>query len=309
VNTPKSSRLRGAGIGLGLSLALAVAPAFATVTDVPDADDDAFVVTDAGVSVGDYDIDLRNVRIDHGTKYLRLTSTFSYTVAESWTDFTAWFDTDHDGVADYEALWSQGDDVAGVVRVDGNAEPVAVTCASIDHSQTLGANGAVVLNLPRTCLGNAASVAVHVDVFWFGTNTSGDGLSFVDSAPGLLIDEPMTFSGPVASSNTGTATSPLPPRSRTKVVASLSKAKVVRGKRPPTLRVTVAGAGGPSGTARVADGAKVLRTLRIAPNRTVSLRLPKTLKVGTHRIKVTFTPTDEARFTTSSRTLKLVVRR
>jgi hypothetical protein len=292
-----------------LSLALAVAPAFATVTNVPDADDDAFVITDAGVSVGDYDIDLRNVRIDHGTKSLMLTSTFSYTGADSWTDVTAVLDTNLDGIPDYKALWSQGDDVAGVVQVDANDDVVAVPCTSIGHSQTFGVNGTVVLNIPRTCLGNPASVAVHLDVFWFGTNTSGADLSFVDSAPGLFIDEPMTFSSPVASSNTGTATSPLPPRSQTKVVASLSKAKVVRGKNPPTLKVTVAGAGGPSGTAQVTDGAKVLRTLRIAPNKTVSLRLPKKLKVGTHRIKVAFTPTDKARFTTSSKTLKLVVRR
>lgn len=304
------SRFRTAAIAAGLALGLAAAPALAEVTDLPDPDQDAVELSIDGLASGDFEIDLRNVRIDHGTKSIMVTSTFSYLVDDSWTTYSVKFDTDQDGVQDHVALWGLEEDVAGVVQVDAEGNSLGVTCTSIGISRQLGVNGTATLNIPRSCLGNPASVAVNVFVTWEGLDTGYNELYYWDTAPGSILDDPIPFSIPVTSSNTGTVTSPQPPRIQTQVVASLSKTKQVRGKTPATLKVRVSGGGGPAGNVKVTDGSRVLRTLSIPAGRTVSYRLPKTLKVGVHRIKVTFTPSSPAKFSGSSKTLQLrVVRR
>ncbi len=303
------ARLRTAAVAVGLALTMTAAPALSATTNLPDPDDDAFVITDDGVAVGDFDIDLRNVAIDHGTKSVMITAQFSYTNAESWTQFSVSFDTNRDGLRDHVALWSLADGLAGVLEVGPDGSIGDVTCSSIGTSQRFGVNGTVTLTIPRTCLGSPAAVAVHVDVLWSGTSEAGTDLDFVDSAPGTIIDDPMMFSAPVASSNTGTVTSPALPVVKTSIVASLSKRTQKVGGASAVLRVRVVGAGGASGTVKIRDGRKTLRSVAVRAGRPIKYRFPSRLKAGAHRIVVVFAPTDRKKFSPSTRTLRLVVRR
>ncbi|WP_170867092.1 Ig-like domain repeat protein [Nocardioides lianchengensis] len=234
-------------------------------------------------------------------------STFSYTNADSWTVLRASVDTNSDGVEDYFILWSKEDGVAGVLDAAEN-----VTCTSIATAEKLGVNGTATVTVPRSCLGNPAAVAIHVDVLWAGYNTSGAELYFVDSAPGQFADEPPVFSPRVASSNTGTVTSPQPPApapapERTRVALKLTKKVQIVGKTRVTLRINVTGA--PAGRVEIADGRKVLKRLPLKAGKGASFKLPKTLKPGSHRLKVTFSPTDKSRFAPSNATVVLRVRR
>lgn len=290
---------------LGTSLLLLAAPAFAGTTVVGDPDDDAWAVTTSGIIVGDHDIDLRSVLIDHGTQSLQLVSTFSFTNADSWTDLQASIDTNLDDVADYTVLWSKDYGVAGVLDAAEN-----VTCSTIGTSEKYGVNGTVTMTIPRTCLGSPRSLAIHVDAFWFGTSQADTDLTFVDSAPGLFIDEPTAFSAPVASSNTGSVTSPQAPApvpGKTRVTAKLSKKSQTFGKAAAKLTIRVAG--DPAGTVQIADGRKVLKRLPVKAGKSLVFKLPRKLKPGTHRLKVTFTPADKTSFAGSSQTVKLRVRR
>lgn len=301
------NRIRLITASIGTTLALLAVPAFAGTTIVGDPAEDAVAVTEYGIAFGEYDIDLRSVSIDHGTESLQVVSRFTYTNAESWNNLTLSIDTNLDGVPDYTVLWSKEDGVSGVLDAAEN-----VTCLSVGTSETYGVNGTVTVTVPRTCLGSPSSLAVHVDVFWFGLNTSGEDLSFVDSAPGMLIDDPMSFSAPVLSSNTGTATSPqlpvpVPAPQKTRVTAKLSKKSQTIGRAPSSLRINVSG--GAVGRVDIADGRKLLKRLPVKAGKTVTFKLPRRLKAGTHRIKVAFVPADARRFTASSQTVKLRVRR
>lgn len=306
---------------------MTAAPAAADVYDLPDPDDDAIAITNSGLSVGDFDIDLRNIRIDHGTTNLAVTSTFSYTNADSWTDLHVQIDTNADRVPDYTALWSKDAGVAGVLRnnPDGTS---TVTCTTIGTGEVMGVNGTVTLNIPRTCVGSAASLAIHTDVFWFGYNTSGEELDFVDSAPGLLTDTPISFSVPVAATQAVTVPSPAPPapvpttpttpttppttpelKTATKVAASLTSKTQRLGGTPAQVKVVVKATGSnPVGKIMVLRGSKSLRSITARANKTYRLAMPKSLVPGLHRIKVKFTPADSSRYLGStSKVLKLRV--
>lgn len=290
---------------VGLCLSLGAGTAFAGTGVVNDPSMDALAITSSGVTVGDFDIDLRTVNIDHGTRSLQITSTFTYTDANSWNNLNALIDTNGDGIGDYTVLWSKDGGVAGVLDA---AE--TVTCTSIGTGEKFGVNGTVTMTIPRTCIGNPASVAVHVDVFWFGTNTSGADLSFVDSAPGLFIDEPALFSARVPSSNTGTATSPQAPApipTKTKVTVKLSKKSQTVGKSPAIIRIRVSG--DPAGQVTVADNGKAVKRLPVKPGKELRFVLPRNLKPGGHRISVTFVPKDKTAYSASSQTVKLRVAR
>jgi hypothetical protein len=300
----------------GVALLLAAGPATADVINLPDADDDAFAITASNVTVGDYDIDLRSVLIDHGTSSVLVASTFTYTNADSWTDLTVQFDVNGDRVSDYTALWSKDSGAHGVLRNNPDGTDT-VTCTSAGPAEAPGVNGTVSLNIPRNCLGNPASVAVHVDVLWAGYNVYGYELYFVDSAPGLLTDEPVSYSAPVATSNTGTVTSPAPPapvaappvaKSGTKVSASLSSKTQVAGS-PVKMKVRITGEGNPSGIVKVTSGATKIRTMRVTARKVYTVRMPADLRPGINKIKARFIPTDQGRFLQSTKIIRLVVRR
>lgn len=299
------SKLRLLAISIGTSLALLAVPAFAGTTVVSDPAEDALAITDYQVTVGGYDIDLRSVFIDHGTRSLQIVSTFTYTDADSWNNLRLSIDTNLDGVEDYFVLWAKESGVSGVLNAADE-----VTCRSVGTSEKYGVNGTVTVTVPRTCLGSPNRLAVHVDVFWFGLNTWGEDLSFVDSAPGLFIDDPMSYSSPVSSSNTGTVTSPqapvLVPR-KTRVMARLTKKTQKIGRAPASLRIKISGSA--TGRVDIADGRKFLKRLSVKAGKAVTFKLPRRLKVGAHRIKVSFVPADKSKFTASSRTVRLRVRR
>lgn len=301
------SRLRLLATTLGASLALLAAPAFAGTTVVGDPTDDALAITEAGLFWGEFDIDLTSVRIDHGTRDLQVVSTFTYTNADSWNVLRVLVDSTLDGVADYTVVWGRDEGVTGVLDAADN-----VVCDSVPTAERLGVNGSLTVTVPRSCLGNPASLAVHVDVMWAGYNTSGNELYFLDSAPGDFVDEPPLFSSAVASSNTGTVTSPKPPApapapAKTRVVLKLSKKAQVVGKAPASLRINVTG--NPAGRLEIADGRKVLKRVTVRAGKGASYKLPRKLKPGTHRLKVSFVPSDTVRFSPSTATIRLRVRR
>lgn len=323
----KNTKSRLATTAAGVALLLVAAPAMADIANLPDPDDDAFAVTNSGVTVGDYDIDLRNVTLDHGTQGVAVTSLFSYTNADSWTSVSVKFDLNADNVADYTALWSKPSGVNGVVRNNPDGSATA-TCTSANPTETLGVNGTVSLSFPRTCIGSPGAFRAHVDVLWSGQNTSGEPLYFVDSAPGALGDDPVTYSAPVATSSTGTATSPVPPaptptppvlpvptpeqpalKAATWVSASLSSRTQIVGKAPVKMKVRIGSAKDNPGVLRVTSGSKHIRTLNAFTGRTYTVKMPRKLKAGLNRIKVTFTPNYSHLYEGSSRTVKLRVRR
>ncbi|CAM3532732.1 hypothetical protein NODU109028_21195 [Nocardioides dubius] len=299
---------RFAAIAAGcLSLALTVAPAIADTTNVGDAAYDAIRLTDDGtITYGDFDIDLRNIYIDHGTRDLQIASRFTYLDATSWTQQLIALDTNNDSVTDYTVLWDSAEGISGVVREypDGTSSP---TCINITTSQSLGVNGSTNVKFPRSCIGNPASVRVHVDVWWIGLSQADTDLYFTDSAPGELLDEPVTFSHPVASSNTGTATSPSAPKVQTKLSAALSKSTVKARAAAPKVTVKATAAGNPAGKVVIADNGKTLKTVSAHAGKKITYTLPRTLKPGRHSIKVTFTPNDTKKYLPTSKTLKLKV--
>lgn len=316
------ARLRRVLAATATALVITAAPAAADVYDLPDPDNDAIAVTGGGISIGDFDIDLRNIRIDHQETNLAVTSTFSYTNADSWTDMQLKLDTNSDRIPDYTALWSKDAGVAGVLRNNPDGT-TTVTCSTIGTGEVMGVNGTTTLTIPRTCMGSPAAVAVHTDVFWLGYNTYGDELDFVDSAPGLLTDNPTAFSPAVPAQQAVTVPSPTPPaqvpttttapalKTSTTVAASLS-AKIQRvGAKPAKVKVLVKATGSnPAGIIKVVRGSKALRTLTGRANKTYRVALPKTLPVGLHRLKVTFIPADSTLYSGStSKVLRLRVAR
>jgi hypothetical protein len=87
-----------------------------------------------------------------------------------------------------------------------------------------------------------------------------------------------------------TATAVSIPKMASTTVAALSKTRVKPGTRVKIgIAVTVAGVAGPTGTIKVFDGAKVLKTLTLVSTRDGKLgwRLPK-LKKGKHKIKAVY---------------------
>lgn len=99
----------------GTALALVTAPALADSITVSDADNDAVELIGSEMTgVDDFEIDLRSVVVDHGLTDLKITSTFSGTYEDSWTEMYVDVDTNLDGRPDYYAVWSKSAGVSGV---------------------------------------------------------------------------------------------------------------------------------------------------------------------------------------------------
>jgi hypothetical protein len=307
-----------AGVSAGVLGMLTAGSAAAETTAVTDNALDALTFTSSGVSFGDFNIDLRSVRIDHGTATLEVTSMFTFTRTDSWNTLNLSVDTTGDSVEDYLVSWAKGRGVTSVRDAAGT-----VRCTSIGTQETDGVNGTVTLTIPRSCLGSPAAVAVHVDVYWFGSDAYGGNFAFVDSAPGMFVDAPLKYSSPVASSNTGTATSPEGPvtapapaptvgpvvRTKTAIKAKLSKKSQVLNGISAKLTIRVTGTNPPAGRIVIKDGKKKLKSINTVAGKKVVYRLPTALKIGQHRLKVKFAPTDAVLFTSAARSVSLRVTR
>lgn len=302
------------GIALGASVVLVGTSALAATGVVYDPTGDAIILVDDEIGYGEYDIDLTRIDIDHGTKNLEIVSRFSLLADDSWTLANAEIDTTGDGVADYAVMWLKDE---GVAFVQDAAE--RITCSSIGTRESLGLDGSLTLNIPRACIGSPARVAVHMDVLWAGLNTSDNDLYFVDSAPGQLVDDWTAFSAPVASSNTGTATSPrLPvpvpdpvPAAKTTIVAKLSKKTHRSGTKPTkvTVSVNAKGSAKPAGRVKIQLNGKVVKRAKVKAGKKVVHKLKRTMKPGRYKVKITFAPSDKKRFKKSSKTVTLRVKR
>ncbi|MBS4754604.1 hypothetical protein KG112_17490 [Nocardioides sp. zg-ZUI104] len=286
----------------GLALALAASPAIAETLDVHDESGDALAITDYGIAYGDFDIDLRNVRIDHGTRNLQIVSTFTYLDATSWHYYVADVDTNADGVADHRLVWDRDAGFQGVAQVDLAGNATAVTCTTAGGQEKLGVNGTLTFTVPRTCVGSPAQLAVNVTVMWSGQSEADTDLAFVDTAPGMFGETP-TFSAPVRSSNTGTITSPQAPQVRTSISASVAKTKYKAKSKPPKVTFKVPQT---SGSVKIQVDGRTKKTVRVAAGRRYSYQLPR-LKRGAHTVKLTFTPTQGKRYLGSTKTLRVRV--
>lgn len=309
----KKKRYTLAGIAGATALLLAAGPASADVQDIPDPVLDAFALTTSNITYGSYDIDLTNVRIDHQAENVVVTSTFSYTNIDSWTQIRAQFDINGDRIPDYAALWGKDPSGSGVLQYNADGSYVTV-CTAIGTGESMGLGGSATMTVPRSCIGNPQAVGVHLDVAWIGTNTYGYPLSFGDSAPGQLIDNPVTFSAPVPVAATVVVPSPAPPapvvqKKATKVFASVAPKNQQVGHLPATVTVRIKGSGNPDGKVKVTANGRFVKQLRAWKGKTFKVRLPTSLKPGVQRVKVAFTPFDLAEYDISSKTVKLRVRR
>lgn len=297
-----------AAAAAALSLALAAGPALADTITISDADDDAFSLVDGTVSVGDYDIDLRAVRIDHGASVLTIASTFSFVNSDSFTSLMVKLDTNRDGVADFGVLWTPDDGTQGVLTLDATGAPTGVTCTNVDPTETFGVNGTATLAIPRSCINDPATVAVHVDAFWDGVNTAGDELTFLDSAPDTVSADVTSFSPAVAVARATTVPSAQSPHpaANTTITAKLSATSQKVGGKPAKLTIRVNGGGSPSGTVTIIDGRRKLRTLAVRAHRATTYTLPRKLKAGLHKITIKFTPTNAA-YAASTKVVKVRV--
>ena len=289
-----------------LSLALATGSAHAASITLLDDRYDAMFVSDYGIEYGEYDIDLVKVRVDHRTTDVVVTSTFTELVRDSWNGLSIKFDTNGDRQADFQYLWSRGES-ASVFDARTEAKQCAATGA-----EKLGLQGSLTATVSRACLGSPKSVSVHVDAIWFGYNEDGDEMGFVDSAPGALVDEPLQFSQAVAADQQVTIPAPEKPRETakaTKLTVKLSSKTYRAGdKRIKVTAVPKATTGKPAGRLRVTDNGRLVKSVKVKAGKKAVVKLPKKMKKGTHRIKVTFTPTDRAKWRPVSRTVKLKVK-
>lgn len=265
---------------LATSLVLVAGSAGAATLTFLDDTYDVTMVTDGTVKYGSYDVDMTSVHVDHGTRTLGIAALFTELVSDSWTYFNVKLDTNSDGVEDYEATWGKESGLAGVFYPSGD-----VVCAVDDTYEELGPDGGLVMMIPRSCLGNPSSVRVHVDVMWSGYNVLDNKLYFVDSAPGDFTDDPVSFSGPVASSNTGTVTSPEVP------------VPVTPTEPPPTPTPTTgpaptaAPAPVPSATPRPTATPKPTSKPVVAARTSVAVKVSKKKhRSGSKPIKVTIRP-------------------
>lgn len=295
------------GAAIVISTVLLAGSAGAATHNFSDDVFDAWGFTDYSSQFGDFDIDLTRVDVDHGTRDLNLTARFTRLVPDSWTHFRALLDTNQDGFTDYTILWGREQGTAFVMDEDE-----LYVCDVKNTTERLGAGGSLAVTVSRSCIGNPATVAVHVDAMWMGYNEDWDDLYFVDSAPGEFVEDWTTFSAPVRSSNTGSATSPQAPKpvaKKTSVSAKLSSKTFVLGSKAPKLTVKPKGSGNPKGRVKITVKGKTVKNVSTRAGKKVTYTFKKNLKPGKHKVKVTFTPSDRKRWKTSSKTVTLTVKR
>lgn len=293
---------RACAATMGL-LVLAAAPAAAETLNIFDPKFDALAVTTTDVLVGDFDIDLTNVLVDHGTRDLKIQAKFNKLAHDSWHYLTTLVDTNGDWAADYEILWGMDERAAAVF----NARTGDVLCTDLPISLRTGSGGTATVTAPRTCFNKPAAVAVHVIALWSGWSQAGTELHFVDTAPGPFDPDFPEFSARVRSSNTGTATSPAPAKVRTKMVASLTRKKQRVGKAPSKVTFRVKSGKRTSGKVVVRVAGKKWKTVKVTTGKRKTVKLPKHLKPGKHKVKLKFTPKNPKRFIGSSKTVKVRV--
>ncbi|WP_370289828.1 hypothetical protein [Nocardioides sp.] len=276
----------------------AASPAGAATVGFADADQDVLRFRDdALVEVEDLRLDIATVRVAHSVAALTLTTSFDRLDPDSWTSLTGLLDIDQDGREEYRlTAFAEGPTTLRPVADDGALGP-PLSCPSARTTRRLGEGGVIVTSLPRTCLVFPRQVALHLDVVRDSVDgVTGSVESVVDSLPGFVDDRVRAFTRPVVVDSRSSAV---------EVTASATSQRF--GRTPVTL--TISSAVGAAGSITVRDGKKLLSRVSVASGVRAVYALPARLKVGRHRISVTFAPTDTVRFRPSSTQVTVQVRR
>lgn len=293
-------------IGLTLAGTVAVGTALATTASaavlvINDHDNDVIEIDSGYISYGDYDMDLRSVTVHHTTSSVVLKHQFDSLSATSFDALVVAFDTNGDRWADrtavFDALLGESAVFLGDLDEDGPA-----VCRNVSTAMQMGRPGTLTLSVPRSCLGNPSSVAVNVSLIW--SNYDGS-LMYGERAPGDFGDGQLTFSLPVAVDR-ATVVKPNPaPAAKPAAASRIVVAGRPAGRKP--LRVKVTSTALPQGKLTITVQGKRLQA-QVKGRGFVSVKLPKSLKRGTHRATVRFVPTNPRVLKASSTTVKVKIR-
>lgn len=288
-------------LSLALTSAVAVLTAGATLANagvlvLPDYDDDVIGIDEYSIDYGDYDMDLRSARIDHQANQVVVTHSFDSLSQTSFDSLFIRFDTNGDWHADYTALYSPYYSTSGVVRGD-IGENGSATCRALGVDHRLGSPGTVTVRIPRSCIGSPHTIRVNTTVFWAGTTTWGGDLFFADTAPGEFTADWVEYSNPVKVAQAA-------------VITPVRSSKITVGARKPgraPLSVKVKSLATPRGTLTVTLGGKKVTT-QVKSQAAVKVKLPRSLKKGSYRAKLTFTPKNPRVISKSSKVVVVKIR-
>lgn len=306
-------------VTVAASLAVA-APAFATDTSATDPISDVLQTYYGYASVGAYDGDITSATVSYNQSVVTVTTSFVELDNISLNSFYVNIDTNADGKGDYIAASTRYSPTAGTGDlVIDSATATAMGIPAVAYNY--GAPGSITMSFPAAMIGAPTSFNTQILAGFTASNGSYFNLDAIpqDAAGNLSWTTPVsdTLAAPVIEPAPPTVVpAPIQPTDTvtvtkahlTKTVATISSHHLkFHGKTGATITITIKGAEHPDGRAAVFDGTKKIKTVRVKHSH-VKFHLPKSLKVGTHKIRVKFTPTSSANYkksTSKAVTLKI----
>jgi hypothetical protein len=286
-------------IAILASVAIA-SPAFATSTSAIDPVADVLETYFGYTEVGEYEGDLTSATVSYNESVVTVTSTFVELDRLSLNEYFVAIDTNGDALDDYVAGSTKNSPKLGSRDVVVNTATSKVTGAPT-VSYAFGTPGKITMTFPATMIGSAPSFQTQILAAFAMSDGSVLNLDAIpqDAWGTLAWTLPVTNTvtrAPAAAPATVTVKKAL----ATKTVAKISSHKQkFHGDKRAKVTITVKASGDPAGKVAIYDRSKKIKTLKLKNSR-ASYRLPSTLKVGTHKLRVKFIPSNTKQYKKSS---------